>query len=243
MTGGGPAPPRPTVWLSLRVGLLDRAIAALLGVVLGPLVGVLAVWVRLREGPPSLLRLTRAGRHGRPFGMWKVRTMSATDDGGRAGGPVITAGGDIRITASGRWMRRHRLDELPQLANVLTGDMALIGARPEEPTLVDADSPAWADVLCVPPAITGATQLVVHEWEEAVMHGACDHVGRYRTDVLPVKLAIDRWYVHRSSPALDVVIAWSMVERFVLGRRTTVIDRRVRSELPELVAALDGVTP
>jgi lipopolysaccharide/colanic/teichoic acid biosynthesis glycosyltransferase len=221
--------------------VLDRIAAVVLGVVLAPGVAALAGWVRWTDGPPGLLGLTRVGRHGRRFRMWKIRTMSAEHPSGRAGGAALTAGGDLRVTAFGARLRRLRLDEVPQLVNVVRGEMALIGSRPEAVELMDPEDPIWDEVLEVPPGITGATQLVVHEWEERVMAGGGDHVERYRTIVLPVKLAIDRWYVRRGSPVVDATIAWSMVERFALGRATTAIDRLVQREVVEAGAVLrDG---
>lgn len=237
-----PAGPGPSPWLRGRVAVLDRVVAAVAAVALSPVVAVVAAVVRARDGSPVLVRLTRVGRHRRPFPMLKVRTMTTGTAGAQAAGAPLTAGGDLRITSVGRWLRRHRLDELPQLANVVRGDMALVGARPEDPGLVD-DDPLWDEVLAVPPAITGPTQLVVHAWEEEVMSGPGDHVARYRATVLPVKLAIDRWYVTQASPRIDVVVAWSMVERFVLHRPRTRIDALVRGAVPIVGPAIDGVAP
>lgn len=165
--------------------------------------------------------------------MWKLRTMTVGDPSGRSGGSELTTDADARITPTGRHLRRHRLDELPQILNVVRGDMALIGSRPETRELVDPADERWAEVLSVAPGITGATQLVVCRWEEQVMAGGGDHVARYRSTVLPVKLAIDGWYVRHASPLLDATIAWSMLERFVLRRPVTAIERQVRRHVPE----------
>lgn len=225
---GAPAP-----WVRFRSRVLDRVAAVALGVALGPLVAGLSWRVRRHDGPPGLVALDRTGRGGRTFPMWKVRTMGAADETGRSGGAVLTSGGDRRITPIGRVLRRHRLDELPQLLNVARGDMALIGCRPEAPAMVDLSDARWTDVLRVPPGITGATQIVVHAWEEDLLGGGGDHVERYVADILPVKLAIDRWYVRRGTPALDLAIVISMAERFILRRPVTVVDRWVRREVPE----------
>lgn len=215
------------------MGALDRVAALLLGLLLAPGVALLAGWVRWAEGPPSVLGLRRVGRRGRRFRMWKLRTMTVSQPWGGAGGSALTAGGDQRVTAVGARLRRLRLDEVPQVVNVVRGEMALIGSRPEAVELVDLNDPRWVEVLGVAPGITGATQLVVHEWEEQVMAGGGDHVERYRAVVLPVKLAIDAWYVRRGSPAVDATIVWSMVERFALGRAETTVDRLVRREVAE----------
>ena len=223
----------PSRWIRVRSGALDRIAAVVIGVVLGPVIGALAWWVHCSDGPPGIIALDRTGRAGQSFRMLKLRSMRVDDTFGRGVGAALTAGEDLRVTSTGRCLRRHRLDELPQVLNVVRGEMALIGSRPEACDLVDPNDSAWTEVLTVPPGITGATQLVVHEWEERVMSGGGDHVARYRSTVLPVKLAIDRWYVGRASPGLDAVIAWSMVERFVLRRPTSAIDRLVRREVPE----------
>lgn len=222
-------------WLRLRSRVLDRVAALVLGPALAPVLAGAAAVAR-RDGPPAFVGLPRVGRDGRSFTMWKVRTMAAGSRTTRAPGPVLTASsGDARITPAGRWLRARRLDELPQVLNVARGEMALLGSRPETPELVDPDDPRWHHILRVPPGITGATQLLVHDWEEEVLAGT-GHVERYRDDVLPVKLAIDAWYVRRGTPLLDAAIVVAMVERFVLGRRETVVHRWVRREVPEAAA-------
>ncbi len=231
----GTAPPGPTRWLLARTRFLDRLAALVLLPVLGPVAGALALVIRLRDGPPALIGLPRSGRDGVTFQMWKLRTMRAELTDGSSAGASITAAADARVTPLGWRLRRWRLDELPQLLNVISGDMGLLGPRPETPSLVEPLDPAWAAVLVVRPGITGATQLVVERWEAAVLEEG-DAVARYRSDILPLKLAVDRWYVERSSPRLDLGIAWSMVERFVLGRDDTWVQRRVRREVPAAAA-------
>src|SRR5690606_27943420 len=99
------------------------------------------------------------GRSGAPFRMWKLRSMRAERADAAAAGSVITATDDDRITPIGATMRRWRLDELPQVWNVLRGEMGLLGSRPETPTMVEADDPAWAAVLAARPGVSGPTQL------------------------------------------------------------------------------------
>lgn len=222
-------------WLAFRVAVVDRLAALLLVPILGPLAAVLAWMIRREGGPPSLIGLDRIGERGTTFRMWKLRTMRASDHDGSAGGAVITSVDDDRITAIGQHLRRWRLDELPQLANVLRGDMGLLGPRPETPTLVDETDPAWQAVLAVRPGITGPTQLVVERWEAATLAEGSQE-ARYRDDILPVKLAVDRWYVEQASPMIDGAVAWSMLERFVLGRSETLVERMVRSRVPEAQA-------
>jgi lipopolysaccharide/colanic/teichoic acid biosynthesis glycosyltransferase len=218
--------------LRARTSVIDRLVALVLLPVLGPVIAYLAWRVRRDDGPPSLIGLDRVGAGGASFRMWKLRTMRVAAAGGTAGGAAITSSDDQRITALGHRLRRHRLDELPQVVNVLRGDMGLLGPRPETPSLVDADDPRWDAVLAIRPGVTGPTQLVVEQWEAATLAEG-GHEDRYRTDVLPVKLAVDRWYVERCTPWIDLLVGWSMVQRFVLGRSETAVERLVRKQVPE----------
>lgn len=221
-------------WVRWRAGTLDRALAVLAGIVLSPVAAAIAAAIRVFDGPPVVISIPRSGRDGVVFGMWKFRTMRAAGPSGLAGGGAITAVGDDRITPIGHRLRSFRLDELPQLVNVAGGQMALIGPRPETPGLVD-DSPEWRAVLAGPPGITGPTQLLVHEWEASVLDGDQPEV-RYQAEVLPVKLAVDRWYLEHAGPWVDALVAWSMVERFVGRRAETTIERRIRRQLPAAAA-------
>ena len=112
--------------------LLDVTVAGVLLVVLAPLLALLALLVRATSPGRGIFRQTRIGRHGRPFVLLKLRTMRAD-----AAGPAITAGADARITPLGARLRRAKLDELPQLWNVLRGDMSLVGPRPERPEFAE----------------------------------------------------------------------------------------------------------
>ncbi len=221
----------PSRWLRFRSRVVDRVVALAALAVGAPVIAVLAAAVRRRDGPPGLITLDRMGEGGVPFAMWKVRTMRVTAPGGSAGGSVITAGSDPRVTATGRWLRRWRLDELPQLINVARGEMALLGPRPETPSLVDHSDLAWAATLAARPGITGPTQLAVEAWEAQSLCGE-DHEDRYRDEILPVKLAIDRWYVESASPLLDLAVVASMIERFAMGRAETAVQRTVRRAVP-----------
>ena len=219
-------------WLRFRTSVIDRIVALVLAPVLAPVVAVLGWRVKQGDGGPALIGLPRVGRSGAPFAMWKLRSMRAERSDGAATGSVVTATDDDRITPIGATMRRYRLDELPQVWNVLRGDMGLLGPRPETPSMVDLDDARWQDALAVRPGVSGPTQLVVEQWEAAVMD-AGSAAERYRDEILPTKLAIDRWYVQRATPLTDLQVLCSMVERFVLGRPRTWIDRVVRAEVPE----------
>ena len=223
------AEPRTPVslWLRCRV-VADRVVAAGLGAMLLPVIAVLWFVVRCQDGAPGLIRLTRIGRDGHPFALCKLRSMTAAGAGGRAGGLPLTVAGDARITRVGAALRRRHLDELPQLLNVVRGEMSLIGPRPETGEYVNLHDPRWTAVLQAPPGIAGPTQLLVEEWEAEALTGPRP-ADAYRNEILPVKLAVDAWYVAHASPRVDMVVVWSLVERFVLHRRFTAIHRLAAS--------------
>lgn len=177
---------------------LTRAAAALGLIVFSPvlLAAALAVW--LEDGRPVLFRHVRIGRGGRRFPLLKFRSMRKG-----ARGPAVTAGGDARITCAGRVLRRYKLDELPQLWNVVRGDMALVGPRPEAPEYVDANDPVWRAVLRERPGITGLATLIYRN-EEEMLAGAGDPDRYYRKVLLPAKLALDLRYAAASTPANDL---------------------------------------
>lgn len=120
-------------------------------IVLSPLFAVLALWIKLDSPGPVFYRQTRVGREGKPFKIYKFRTMVANAD---RLGPLLTLPDDSRITLSGHWLRRYKLDELPQLINVLKGEMSLVGPRPEVQKYVDLYNSSQRVVLQLRPGIT-----------------------------------------------------------------------------------------
>lgn len=214
-------------WLRRRVAA-DRVLAALLLLPLAPVLAAVVGIVRA-EARPAVLGVRRSGRGGHPFAMHKVRTMRPAGSDGLAGGSPLSSGDDDRITPVGRRLRRFRIDELPQLANVVRGEMALIGPRPEDPRYVDVADPRWDVVLQAPPGIVGPTQVLVHRWEAAAMRGDGAE-ATYVRDILPAKLAIDAWYVRAASPRVDVVTVVSLVQS-LLGRDETWLHRLVEPAL------------
>jgi lipopolysaccharide/colanic/teichoic acid biosynthesis glycosyltransferase len=234
----------PSRWLRARWAL-DRAVAVLLALPCAPLVAALAMLVRRETPGPAFVRLTRVGRSHRPFGMLKLRSMRATQPDGTAGGRAITSSHDDRITPLGRRLRRYRLDELPQLLNVVRGEMALVGPRPETPSYVDPDDPKWAEVLSARPGIIGPTQLLVHEWEDQFLPDGWGDGDVYGTTALPVKLECDAWYVHAASLRTDLAVVAGMLRRFVFGRPVSASMLGLPPELSESLARLSrsGSTP
>jgi lipopolysaccharide/colanic/teichoic acid biosynthesis glycosyltransferase len=217
-------------WLRLRAPF-DRAVASVAAIVSAPLVALLSWRIRRDDGGPGRVALPRVGRGGCVFLMHKLRTMSADDDRGAARGSRITAWNDDRITPIGARLRASHLDELPQLLDVARGRMTLLGPRPETPELVDLDDARWTRVLTVAPGLAGPTQLVIDEWERAQLTGP-DPQGEYRDHVLPIKLAVDDWYVANATPWIDFLVVVSLVQRLALGRSSTAIERVVHRAVP-----------
>jgi lipopolysaccharide/colanic/teichoic acid biosynthesis glycosyltransferase len=194
---------------------MDIIAAVVLTLLLAPLFAVIALWIRLRDGPPVLVRLTRVGRNGDAFRMFKFRTMVPDLPDGSAGGSRITVHGDSRITQSGAFLRHYRLDEIPQLLNVLRREMAILGPRPEAPQFVTADA-NWDEVLKVRPGIAGLTQVLVSELEATALRGS-DGENVYCAEVLPIKLALDRLYLQKASLRLDALILRSLTDSVLLN--------------------------
>lgn len=163
-----------------------------------PVLSVIALLIWWDDGSPVIFRQTRMGRHAKPFQILKFRTMRV-----HAPGLPITAAGDSRVTRVGRSLRKFKLDELPQLWNVLTGDMSLIGPRPEVPEFVEPNAPEWQAVLSVRPGITDLATLVCRN-EEQVLGATADPAKCYRETILPAKLKLNLEYQRSRSVIQDV---------------------------------------
>ena len=179
--------------------LLDVAASAAGLVVLSPLLLAIAVAVK-RDGGPALFRQQRVGHRGRPFGMWKFRTMVPHAE---RLGPQLTAAGDPRITPLGRWLRRTKLDELPQLLNVLLGDMSLVGPRPEVPCYVARYDPDQRRVLALVPGITDPASVRYRD-EGALLAGAPDPERLYVERIMPDKIRRNLAYAATATLWSDV---------------------------------------
>jgi lipopolysaccharide/colanic/teichoic acid biosynthesis glycosyltransferase len=177
---------------------MDLAFAAAGLALLWPLFIAIAAAIRLEDGGTVFFRQVRIGQRGVPFRIWKFRTMAAASPG-----QPITAEGDGRITRTGRWLRRFRLDELPQLFNVLAGEMSLVGPRPELPRFVDGYSPDERPVLDFRPGITDPASLRFRD-EGLLLAGAADPVQIYLEQILPEKLRLSLAYARRATPLTDV---------------------------------------
>jgi lipopolysaccharide/colanic/teichoic acid biosynthesis glycosyltransferase len=181
--------------------LFDLLGAALALLLLAPVLLLLALWIRLDSPGPVFYRQQRVGRHAVPFRIHKFRTMAA----GAAGLP-LTVGDDPRITRAGAWLRRTRLDELPQLIDVLQGRMSLVGPRPEVPRYVAHYPPALAArVLAVRPGLTDPASLDFID-EGARLARAADPEREYIERILPAKLQRSAEYAAHASLATDLAV-------------------------------------
>ncbi len=168
---------------------------------LAPLLFGIALWIKLDSRGPVFFRQQRVGRFGAPFRIHKFRTMC---EDAPALGPQLTVGADPRITRAGRFLRRHKLDELPQLLDVFAGTMSLVGPRPEVPRYVALYPAALRDkVLSVRPGITDPAS-IEYRHESALLAAASDPERAYIEQVMPAKLRFAAEYVERRSMLGDL---------------------------------------
>lgn len=171
-------------------------VGAMLGLfLLAPLLLLTALWIRIDSPGPVLYRQQRVGRGGRLFTIYKFRTMHQRP----VDGPQLTVGADPRVTRAGRFLRHYKLDELPQLWNVVEGSMSLVGPRPEVPRYVDCYPPEQRRVvLSVAPGITDWAAIRYRD-ENAILARSADPERAYVEAVLPVKLDYYVRYVKERS--------------------------------------------
>jgi lipopolysaccharide/colanic/teichoic acid biosynthesis glycosyltransferase len=175
----------------------------------------IALWVKLDSPGPVLFRQVRVGRWGNLFHIWKFRTMVADAP---ARGPAVTAAGDPRITRAGRILRRTKLDELPQLLNVLLGQMSLVGPRPEVPQYVALYPPDLREqVLSVRPGLTDPVSLAYAD-EARRLAAAADPEREYREVILPAKLQAAAQYAARANLWTDLGVLLRTATRALTGR-------------------------
>lgn len=194
--------------------VFDIGFALVLSILLLPLLLILAGSVAFTSPGGAFFRQTRVGRGGREFRLLKFRTMRT---GSEAKGQLTIGGRDPRITMVGYALRRSKLDELPQLWNVLIGDMSVVGPRPEVPKYVALYTPEQRGVLNVRPGITGMASIDYID-ENELLAKAADPERAYIEEVMPAKLALDLRYVRERSFLLDMRIIASTVGRVLLGR-------------------------
>jgi lipopolysaccharide/colanic/teichoic acid biosynthesis glycosyltransferase len=185
--------------------------------VLLPFMLLVAIAVRLTSGSPILFRQERMGRGYRPFTMLKFRTMVV--DAPRLG-EQITKAGDARVTHIGRLLRKLKLDELPQLVNVLKGDMSIVGPRPEVPRFVDMFEEDYRFILSVRPGLTDPASLKY--WDESeVLAQYTNPMDAYTAKILPDKITIAKSYVNQSSMLSDMGVILQTARAIVQSRKAT----------------------
>lgn len=193
---------------------LDLIIAGLGLVLLAPVFIVIAILIKVGSAGPVFYRANRVGQYGRPLKLYKFRSMYMNAD---CSGPGITLQNDPRITPLGRFLRDTKLDELPQLINVLRGDMSLIGPRPEDPRYVALYTPAQRRVLTVRPGITSPASLDYFD-EETLLAGE-DWEETYCDKILPRKLSLDLAYLQRRTIWSDLILILRTITTVVTGEK------------------------
>lgn len=182
--------------------ICDILSALLLLIVLSPLMVLIAVLVKCTSKGPIFYVQSRVGRYNKDFRMYKFRTMRVNAD--KQG--LLTVGGhDSRITKIGYWLRKSKMDELPQLWNILKGDMSVVGPRPEVRYYVNYYTPEQMKVLEVRPGLTDRASLAYID-ENTLLGASMDPQQTYIEDIMPKKLALNFEYIHHMSPAEDMRI-------------------------------------
>lgn len=195
-----------------RTRLIDRLLALLGLVVSSPVLAAAAVGIKLSGPGPVFHRARRVGLGGKPFTMYKLRTMRLPT--AEMVGARITAGVDPRVFALGRCLRRLKIDELPQLVNVVRSDMAIVGPRPEDPSIVESEYAPWMrESLEVLPGLTSPGSLSYYAAEKQLPADPAEAEVVYLRDLLPRKLATDLVYVRGQSARYDAML----VLRTILG--------------------------
>ena len=213
--------------------LFDVVCAAVALVLTAPLIGLAAIGIKLTDpkGGPVFYRARRVGYLGREFTMYKLRTMR--QDGDDGGGPRITGARDARVYPFGQLLRRSKVDELPQLFNVLRGDMAIVGPRPEDPMIVKEHySPTDLETLGVRPGLASPGSIYQFTSGDKLLTGQ-DPEARYVDKLLKTKLALDRVYIRQATLRRDVAI----IGRTIWAIGAVATGKRKFSAPPEMTAA------
>ena len=197
-----------------RVRWLDRLLALVGLVAAAPLLVAAAAGIKISDSGPILHRAARVGRGGRQFVMFKLRTMRVDQSNSSSG--RITGRADHRVFAWGRLLRRFKVDELPQLVNVVRGDMAIVGPRPEDPSIVEGDYAPWMlETLTVPPGLTSPGSLDYYAAEAGLPDDSVTAEEVYVRELLARKLAADLVYVRNRSGWYDLQLVLRTVASLV----------------------------
>ena len=199
-------------WFDATVALACLVIAA-------PLIVLFSIAIAVTSGLPVFFRQQRVGQFGRKFDLYKLRTMEAS-----SGGPQITTRGDSRITRLGRFLRHTKLDELPTFWNVLRGDLALVGPRPEVPGYVNLKDPLWQTILAVRPGLTDPVTLRLRNEEDLLAQVEGDSLKFYVEKLQPKKLQGYSDYLGRRDWRSDLSVLWRTMAAIVAPGKTPSLD-------------------
>lgn len=196
----------------------DLTLAVILAIPVIVAGSCIALWLLLRQGGDVFHVSERIGQNNRPFGLLKFRTMVPAPDGG------VATGGDKagRVTPAGHWLRRHRLDELPQLWNILRGEMSFVGPRPPLRRYVDRNPGLYARVLRSKPGLTGLATIVYHRTEAALLarSRSAEETDRFYSRVcVPRKARLDLIYQRNACLRLDALLIARTIGQMVKGRK------------------------
>ena len=186
---------------------VERLLAVVFVVILSPLLILIALLILILDGWPVFFSQIRVGQGGRHFKIFKFRTMSKAGQGAS-----FEPGAESRVTALGGALRKTKLDELPQLFNIVGGSMAFVGPRPEVPEWVEVFPDRWRRVLTVKPGITDPAAIEYRD-EEELLRQAADPERAYAEEILPHKLDLYEAYLARRSVLSDVAVVFRTIAR------------------------------
>ena len=185
-------------------------------IILLPLLLVIAVIIKLESPGPIFFKQQRVGKDFRPFLIYKFRTMISRSEAGR----LFTVAGDPRVTRVGAFLRKAKLDELPQLMNVLRGEMTLVGPRPEVPRYVEAFRRDYEEILTVRPGLTDLASLKYRD-EASLLARSGNPEQEYLTCILPDKIDLGREYIRHSSLAFDLRLILKTLQKVLFPGSAT----------------------
>ena len=213
--------------------IFDVAAASAILIAGVPVLALASAAIKLESPGPILFTQTRVGRNRQPIQTIKLRTMVA--DAERRG-LKITAGTDTRITKVGRWLRKMKVDELPQLWNVIRGEMSLVGPRPEVPLYANGYRPEWERLFTVRPGLTDAASLTFRD-EEVLLEAAIDRERAYTEVIMPLKLGMALEGIEHHSLRADLELVVRTAIAVIRGRGT--LDHAVLVEARKQIAELN----
>src|SRR5690349_8036279 len=207
--------------------LFDLVASTIGLLVLSPLLLLVAILIKLDSRGPILFKQKRLGQNFRPFLIYKFRTMH--DSGHSASS--LTIGADARITRIGKYLRACKIDELPQLMNVLKGDMSLVGPRPEVPRYVELFRSDYEDILSVRPGLTDLASLKYSD-EPAILGQSMNPEGDYVARLLPDKIHLAKEYIQRASFFFDAKLIFQTIIKLFGSHQFRSTKSEARNNVP-----------